>query len=223
MIEGFRGRFVGKTVYVFGSGSSLEYFRPQFFDDKICVATNRVGVEYGLKNYYTCSHHFEAGEEYPDLGITGPIICPDRDTTQMNKLPLADTKNVFRYVASRQHFENFDTDSHWPESDDTLVVGSSSLHTSLHFAQWAGASTIVLVAADMGTLDGNTNFASYLLRPHFKHRDTGETDQSWADWEPHTRAVVAKIRSLGCELYSLNPFMNWNLEGHMYRGANDIN
>jgi hypothetical protein len=97
------------------------------------------------------------------------------------------------------------------------------VHTSIHFAQWAGASTIILVGLDMGTLDGNVNFGAYLLRPHFKGKGTGETDQSWEAWEPHTRGVVAKIRSLGCDVYSLNPFMNWNLEGHVYRGANVIN
>lgn len=222
MINGFKGLFKGRTVYVFGSGASLEYFNPSFFHNKVCVATNRVGVEYGLQNYYTCSHHYEAGEEYPDLGIIGPIICPDRDTTRMDMEPIPDKGNVFRFRASEQHFHRFNVKHHWPDSD-TLLVGSSGLHTSIHFAYWAGAETIILVGVDMGTLNGKVNFAKYLLRPHFKHRDTGQTEQSWVDWEPHTRAVVAKIRSLGCNVYSLNPFMNWNLEGHVYRGANDIN
>jgi hypothetical protein len=223
MITGFRGRFTGQEVYVFGSGSSLEHFQPSFFDNKICVATNRVGFEYGLKNYYTCSNHYEAGNEYPGLGVTSPIICPDRDVKNLDGEPIPDSGNVFRYRASQQQSHLFDADIHWPTDDDTLVVGSSSVHTSIHFAQWAGATTIIIVGLDMGTLDGNVNFGAYLLRPHFKGRDTGETDRSWEAWEPHTRKVVARIRAAGCNVYSLNPFMNWNLEGHQYRGANAIN
>jgi len=212
VITQFRDMWRGETVFVFGSGKSLDYFNPRFFDGKPCVATNRAGFEYGLSNYYTVTHHFEAGEVYPKLGISGPIITPDRDTTNLESNVHGDRGNVFRYRASRQRFDHFSVEHHWPRDHDTLVVGSTGLHSAMHFAQFAGASTIILVGADTGRLDGETNFANYL-------RNAKETEQSWVAWEKHNREVANKLRSLGCAVYSLSPFINFGLESHKFEGG----
>jgi hypothetical protein len=222
MIDGFKGRFKGQTVYVFGSGASLDLFDRSFFDDKICVATNRTGIRYGLKNYYICSHNHLAHEYSRLHHVTAPIICPDRDCDRLHSDPLPDESNVFRFRASRQWRAAFNVEKHWP-ANDTLLVGSAGVHTSMHFAQWAGASTIILVGADNGVLDDKTNFDEYMKPPYMKPENARGTDRSWVAWEKHTRDVANKIRSLGCQVYSLSPFINWNLEGHKYRSVVDIN
>ena len=212
MITQFKDMWKGQLVFVFGSGKSLDYINPRMFDGQPCVATNRVGKTFGLKEYFTVTHHYEAGEFYPALGIDQPIITPDRDTTKLEMSPLGDKNNVFRYKASRQYFSNFNVQQHWPRDHDTLVVGSTGLHSAMHFAQFAGASTIILVGADTGRLDGETNFGDYL-------RSGPETQQSWVAWEQHNRQVADRIRSMGCAVHSLNPFINFGLEGHTFEGG----
>lgn len=223
MITGFKNRYPGQTIYVFGSGKSLDFYSKEFFDDKVCVATNQVGHVYGLKNYVSCGHHYEAGERYRALGMEAPIVTPDRDTTNLGMAPLPDEGNVFRYPASRQHFHRFDVNLHWPQNPDTLVVGSSGLHSAMHLAQYMGAATIVLVGVDLGTMDGHTNFDAYLHRGQVDKVRGAQTEHSWVAWEKHTRDVANKLRELGCQVISLNPFINPNLEGHQYRGVCEIN
>jgi hypothetical protein len=223
VITGFKNRYLGQTIYVFGSGKSLDFFPKEFFDDKICVATNEVGHSYGLKNYISCGHHYEAGELYRAIGIEAPIVTPDRDTTKLEMAPLPDGANVFRFPASRQHFHRFDVRIHWPTNPDTLVVGSSGLHSAMHLAHYMGAATIVLVGVDMGTLDGHTNFDAYLQRPVVDKVRGAQTEHSWVAWEQHTRDVANKLRELGSNVISLSPFINPNLEGHEYRGVCAIN
>lgn len=219
-IKHFRNIYLGREVYVFASGASLDYIPPSYFDDKICIATNRVGFEYGLKDYITCSNHYEVGQYYRDCGCVGPIILPDRDINNLGNDPINDVDSIYRFPASQQYFENFSVAMHFPYQDDRLVIGSSSFHTSIHFAQYAGAKTIIIVGLDQGKLDGKANFTKYMVRPHRYGADTGESDHSFHIWERHSREMVAKIRDMGCNVFSLNPFMNWNLEGHEYSGVN---
>jgi hypothetical protein len=218
-IKQFKNLYAGEEIYVFGSGASLDYFNPSYFDSKICIATNRVGFEYGLKYYWVSGHHYEGGEYYRTLGCTAPMILPDRDINNLSMNPIDDNDGVFRFPASQQHYENFSVDEHFPKEDDRLVVGSTGFHTSLHLAQYMGAATIIIVGLDQGLLDGETNFKKYKDRPHLPDRiEPGITEHSFSVWELHTRDMVNKIRSLGCNVFSLNPFMNWNLEGHHFSG-----
>ena len=53
----YRNRHEFETIYVFGSGATLNYLAPSFFDDKICVATNFCGSVFGLRRYYVFSHY----------------------------------------------------------------------------------------------------------------------------------------------------------------------
>ncbi len=39
----------GETIYVLGSGATLDYLTPDFFDDKLTIAVNFVGSVFGLK------------------------------------------------------------------------------------------------------------------------------------------------------------------------------
>jgi hypothetical protein len=217
-ITNFKRLYRGSEIYVFASGASLDYIPASYFDNKNCIATNRVGMVYGLKKYITCTHHYEIPEYYRSLGDNSVIIAPDRDINNLDMEPIPDSLDIFRFPATQQHYLGFDVEKHFPEDKDTLVVGTSGVHTSLHLAQYMGAETIIIVGLDQGLLDGETNFNGYDAIPNHPDVDTGKTPHSFSVWEMHTRAVVTKIRSLGCNVFSLNPFMNWNLEGHEYSG-----
>lgn len=206
--------YAGKEIYVFGSGSSLDYIPVSYFDDKICIATNRVGFVYKLKNYWLCGHHYDANK-YREIGCTAPMVLPDRDINNLLMPPIHDKDNIFRFPASKQHYQFFSVKDHFPNDDSKLVIGSTGFHTSLHLAQYMGAKTIIIVGFDQGFLDGKNNFESYT-------KDRLPTELSFKVWEMHTRDVVKKIRELGCNVFSLNPFMNWNLEGHHFSGHDFI-
>ena len=203
----FRDRHAGKTVYVLASGPSLNYIEPSFFDDKIVVAVNYIGTELALSRFYMVSHyHLDAHEmanKRPDI----PIIVPEVDQGGTQLAATApDYPNVWSFPTNQQAYAGFDPDVHWPTEPDSLVVGPTSLHMTMHFAAYLGATHIVLVGADCGTLDGAENRNGH---------DRG-IGSPWGVWATMLPRVADKLRSQGTEVYSLNPFVNFGLEGHRY-------
>jgi hypothetical protein len=203
----FRDRHKGATIYVLGSGSSLNFIDPGYFADKIVVTTNHIGVELGLEEFYCVSHyHIDANliaASHPHI----PIIVPEVD---QGGNQLAETApehpNVWAFPTNQQAYAAFDPASHWPGEDDSLVVGPTSLHMTMHFAHYLGARYIVLVGADCGILDGEENRTGH---------DRG-IGSPWGVWAMALPRVAAHLRSLGTDVYSLNPFVNFGLEGHSY-------
>jgi hypothetical protein len=101
----------------------------------------------------------------------------------------------------------------WPTLDNSLVIGSSGIHGAMHLAAYLGAKFIVLVGADCGTLGGAERVEGYV-----------KGDIPWALYEQHLRDMKQRLCDMyGCQVYSLNPFINYSLEGTAYRGAASIN
>ena len=206
---GFKGLHQGETIWVIGSGSSLDHIDPRFFDDKICVAVNRVGMTYGLREFYTVSHYHRdvmmVTEQRPD----SPCIVPDDDLAgppeRANTRP--DTDNIYFFPHTGQRFADFRPADHWPEDPDTLVVGPTSLHMTMHFGAYLGAASLVLVGADCGYLDDRSNFDGYAIG-----------DNPFTIWQQTIGGVADQLRARGVAVHSLNPFTNFALEGHTFRG-----
>ena len=203
----FRDRHAGETIYVLASGASLNYIAPAFFDDKTVVAVNYIGVELGLSRFYMVSHYHLDAHAVAQMRPDVPIIVPEVD---QGGNQLADTApeypNVWSFPTNVQRYAAFDPDTDWPTEPDSLPVGSTSLHMTMAFAAYLGAAYIVLVGADCGTLDGEENRSGH---------DRG-IGSPWPVWADHLPRVANRLRRHGTEVYSLNPFVNFGLEGHRY-------
>jgi hypothetical protein len=205
----FRDKHRGETAYVIGSGASVDYIDPTFFAGKLCVCVNRVGFALGLESFYTVTHYHRdamtVANGRPDLAV----ITPQADLgaggpEAADRIP--DEPNVYFFPTGAQRFGAFDVESDWPTEPDTLVAGPTSLHMTMHFAAYLGASSIVLVGADCGRIDDTSNFAGYSIG-----------DNPFSVWDRTLPQVANKIRASGVGVYSLNPFVNFGLEGHQYR------
>lgn len=210
----------GKTIWVFGSGSSIEYLDPTFFDDKICISTNLVAEQFPLKNFYLFSHYHPAVKRQLanpglKLAVTHDLCStrwgsqkvygnesewcfgnPAPDNVVINKLSFRDP------IGS-----NFDPFSH--SKDDEIVFGSSSIHGSIHLGAYMGAKHIVLVGADCGSIDNHDRLEGY---------PAGHTP--WRLYDNHLIRMKKWLREeWGTTMYSLNPFVNFNLEGHTFEGV----
>ena len=53
----FKDSLKGETVYVIGSGSSVDHIPREFFFDKLCVCVNNVGRGLNLPVYATVTHY----------------------------------------------------------------------------------------------------------------------------------------------------------------------
>jgi hypothetical protein len=203
----FRDKHKGETIYVLASGSSLNHINPAFFADKTVVAVNFIGLELGLRDYYMVSHYHLDAIEVSRIGPEQTIIIPEHDqggNALAHTTP--DGANVWAFPTNQQRYAAFDPDSDWPTEPDSLVVGPTSLHMTMHFAAYLGAATIILVGADCGTLDGHENRNGH---------DRG-IGSPWGVWAQSLPRVADRLRSMGTDVYSLNPFVNFALEGHSY-------
>lgn len=205
----FKGKHKGETIWVLGSGRSLEYIPKEFWADKTVVATNYSGHILGLSKYYMVTHyHYDArkvAEERSDI----PIICGIKDHASQKEADPPEFINVYKVPTGDQHFDSFNIEKHWPTEEDTFVVGPTSMHMTMHFAHYLGAAHIVLAGVDVGSFDDNLRVDNY-------PPGIGDPVSLWEDYLP---LVANKLRELGTSVHSLNPFVSLNLEGHTYLSA----
>ena len=100
-----------------------------------------------------------------------------------------------------------------------------TITTAIHLAAYMGAKNIILVGHDCGTINGECNFKGYHNNETYKIAHAKGKDD-YVLWlkkiEDNTiRLKKLLIEKYGCNIYSLNPFINFNLEGNVYE--NDYN
>jgi hypothetical protein len=207
--EGFKDLHAGETIYVIGSGASLNFIDPAFFADKICVCVNRVGLTLAIDDFYSVTHYHRdamiVAAEYPSL----PIITPWDDLgagTWEAASHIPTEPNIYRFATNRQMFAAFNVERDWPEDEHALVAGPTSLHMTMHFAAYLGAKSIILAGTDCGRFDDLSNFSDYAIG-----------DNPFTVWEQTLPLVANRIRSMGINVMSLNPFVTPALEGHAFR------
>lgn len=207
-ITGFKDTHKGETAWVLGSGSSIDHIPESFWDDKLLVCTNFVGERLNLTSYYSVTHyHCDAAilaQARPDL----PVITPRVDQGGPAAIPVPpEAPNIYFAETDNQQYDKFDPSKHWPTDPDKFVVGPTSLHMTMHFAQYLGVKNIILAGADCGRIDEKVNFEGY-----------GTGTLPLDVWERTLRQVADRIRRDGVTVVSVNPFVNFALEGHSFRG-----
>lgn len=202
-------------IYVLGSGATLDHIKPRFFENKHVIATNLVGerlclYDIGCRRLFTHSHYHEdtyrLAEQYPHHFFW----TPEGDQGHVGSPGRTDLPNVSHYPHKPTTYE-FNVDQAWPDQPEGLLVGSTSVHGSMHLACKLGASTVILVGVDCGLLDGDANHFGYTSG----NLVTSDRIEWLARWELHLRQVRNRLRAeYQVDFHSLNPFINLNLEGH---------
>jgi hypothetical protein len=207
LLSELAGKHEGETVWVTGSGHSLSFIDPKFFDDKVTVAVNLSGVTHGFTPTYLFSHYHDVIVDNLDPLSVGVTL--ERDTlTNKPWKNLPDNVCVYPHVLGEPAGEGWDPYKN-PPLEGSLVYGSSSLHGAMNLAAFLGARFVMLAGADCGTLDGQHRIAGY-----------PDGDKPWHVYEVHDRRMKQWLReTYGCDVYSLNPFLNFNLEGHTFEGV----
>lgn len=208
-LASLRNSEIGQTVYVLGSGSSLGFIDPGFFDDKTVVTTNFAARIAGIRADFGFSHYHENSREL--ASEVDVMVTLERDTLTQSPWGGEVPYNVIfapqdDYTPPGASWNPFTRNI--PRAD-SLAYGSSSLHGAIHLAAYIGASYIVLVGADCGVIDGRNRIEGY---------PAGHTP--WKLYEAHHRLIKRYIEdNYPTKVYSLNPFINFNLEGHTFEGV----
>ena len=210
-------------MYVIGSGATLNFIDPKFFSKKITVCVNDVGEVYlPTTKYVVTKYHPEAisyAKKMPDVNVVvsrGSLGGP-----YYSALPAL--KNLYTFDHNINKGPSTSTVIDWPTEDNNLYVSWSSITSAMHFAAYLGAKNIIMVAHDCGELDDKSWVSGYPVESWDKDK-IEEAKERNKQFEIQSIAVKNKLKQLyGCNIYSLNPFINYNLEGVKYRSYNEIN
>ena len=209
------------TIYIIGSGASMDFFDPAFFSNKFCIGVNKVYKKFPVR--FTVMKHFEDAQEAIDAGqkvIVSRFDCGDTG------------RRVNEYDGEYFYFDH-ESNGDWEPNISSVLnpgcgeifVSESTITSAIHIAAMMGAKDIILVGHDCGLLDGRYNFKGYYEIPE-ESRD----DEHWkwcnqynANIQEHTlklRDVIQKVH--GCYIYSLNPFIGIGLEGHEFQKSKKL-
>lgn len=205
----FENKHAGSTVWVLGSGVTLDHVDSSFLEDKVVVGTNTTGM---LKNveHYVVSNHWGPVQQGSDAGYWSVGSEVEQVPAQDRHPTKPEGERVLLVPTITQRYSDFTPARDWPDDRRTFVVGPTSLHFALHWALWIGAAHIVLIGADCGLIDEKNNADGYYegtVDPAHQHHKL---------WQAKLEEMAAKIRSLGVSVHSLNPWVTFGLEGHRW-------
>jgi hypothetical protein len=210
----------GSDIYVIASGKSLDFFPISFFENKITVGINQI-----FKKMPTTYLVYKDPKLLSLAVNTKSRVLVSRHmfgNTNSPLNPIPEKENVFVYEHNRN---NPSGKIDYSDIANKLIVSRSTITTGIHAAAYLGAKNIILVAHDCGKINNQMNFNNY---------QSGLENTPWKDWdqyvawlnqiEDQTIEVKKELSSFyKCNIVSLNPFINYNLEGNSFSGRNKIN
>lgn len=217
----FKDIHKNSDIYVIASGPSLDYIDSSFFVNKITIGINqiykKVKTNYLVRKEKDLLNQILKETPNETIHFISRGVCGGNGNINKNfiKKNYSSNENIIIYEHNKN---NCTMPNVLPKNG--LVVSWSTITTGIHLAAYMGAKNIILVGHDCGTLDNITNTKNYHSESTYKiaHKK-GESD--YKVWLPKIENQTIKLKNIlkkhyGCNVYSLNPFINFGLEGHKY-------
>lgn len=214
-----KDKHLNEDIYVIASGASMDYIDPSFFEGKVTIGINQVYKK------FACTYLVRKEVKFiqPSLATGSVVIVSEFDSGNLNsgdhKLNTnkVEHPNLYYFEHLDNQHDKVDT-SIIAELSNKIVVSFSTITSAMHIAAYMGAFNIILCGHDAGILDGKMNFDGYVDKI---------TDTPWQNWEQYRRwlkviegqtlDVKKKLEEVyDLNVLSINPFINFGLEGHRY-------
>jgi hypothetical protein len=216
-MEYFKNLHKDKDIYVIASGKSLDFIEPSFFEGKITIGINqvfkRVRCKYLVrKEAELLNNSVENNRDSIFFISRGKCGSPNNINENIVN------KNNYNNVVIRvnQLFNNVNL------NNNELIVSYSTITSGIHLAAFMGAKNIILVGHDCGKINGELNFTGYHTDATYKiaWKDGAKGYEKWITSgviEQDTIQLKQILKRIyGCNVLSLNPFINFGLEGNSY-------
>tara|TARA_B100001939_G_scaffold333073_1_gene332682 strand:+ start:503 stop:1207 length:705 start_codon:yes stop_codon:yes gene_type:complete len=214
----------GQDIWIICAGGSMNYVNSDFFDNKITIGVNQV------------YRHFPC-----DYLVMKDLKEDSRFNKSINELKDTKMKLLFsefhagHYSSGRnnpEYSDNFYMFNHMDNGNNKKPDGSldldcigtdvmacvrSSITSAMNIAAYMGASNIIISGADNGSVNGRKYYDGY-MESHWVSSDNYGGITEWLglikDLNIEVRDRIKEV--YGCNIYSLNPFWNFGLEGNNY-------
>ena len=207
-LSDLKDKHKGEDIYILGSGKSMEFYDPKFFENRVTVAVNHSFRNYLPRVDYVCTKYHEVAtlirDEHPDII---PVVT--KYLHGQYPKPMIRQSGVVIADHINNRVENF-RPGEWPKQKDVLITSASTITTAMHLAAYMGARTIFMCGNDLGTLDGEQNVQNHGGR---------SIDKVSRIWDKQNRQVKEELESrYDTRVYALLPFSSITLDGHKYEG-----
>jgi len=219
-LNDFKDIHSGKDIYVIASGKSLDYLNTDFFDNKITIGVNQVFKKVPC-TYYLRKEHELMQQVINETSPESFIFVCNKSGATFNKSKYSSNKLI---VFDCYEWTATDKDKIKPEmfnkSNDKLIATYSTITSVIHLAHYMGAKNIILVGHDCCKLNNESNFTGYHTQESLaiawgKDKDAILKYNHWLGQIQDMTIHIKKILNThyNVNVLSLNPFINFNLEG----------
>jgi len=211
-IIALKNKHLNSDIYVIGSGPSLSFIDPSFFDNKIVVCIN-----YTIEKVSSPELYLVAKEPSEQMQIVANqknatiVMCERHSGVPKNSLNIV-------YFPERTYIFEPMIGCIKNRPDKMLERSSSTIVTGMHLAAFMGAKNIMLVGHDCGWIDKEMHCEKY------NKKDAVMRGEGYIKWMKSNKVEQKSIDAkkqlkqfYKCNVYSINPFINFNLENHKFK------
>lgn len=209
-----KNKHLNQDIYVIGSGASLGYIDSEFFENKIVICINNTinHIPTAKVMYLVAKEPNENVQKVAVKKQATIVMCKHHsglNKNPLNKILFPDKTFIFNPAVDV--IKNKD-------NTESLERSSSTIVTGLHLAAFIGAKNIILIAHDCGSLNGQMHITGY------DKSNAVMKGKAYTHWmatqsiEKKTLMAKANLKQFwNVNVYSLNPFINYGLEGNVYK------
>lgn len=224
----------GEDIWVIAAGSSMDYVPEDFFDNKLSIGVNQTFYKYCcdyviIKDLLDEPRFSDSVNDLQQRGIPliysryhrGGVDSPPRMKYKLNTTTY-ENSYVFDHAMHTEH-ENVHAEN--IGTLDKFFCKGTTITCAVNLAGHMGAKNIIICGNDGGTLDDNIYYKNYMM---YERHSGGESyfhkpkklKQHVLDMMPLVKKHVQQ--QYGCSVMSLNPFLDYSLEGHKYTKSTGI-
>ena len=219
----FKNIHKGEDIYILASGKSVDFIDDTFFNNKIVIGVNQAYKKVECK--YLLRKEVNMIKEIIDNNVKSIHFiscgnCGNNNNTNVKYIKNISYDKKDNIVLYPHIVNKISIPQNLPDKD-ILITSYSTITTAIHLAAYMGASNIILIGHDCGSINNECNFTGYHTDKTYKIAwKNGKQD--YVKWLKNIESHTIKLRSLikdkyGCNIYSLNPFINFGLEGNIYK------
>ena len=220
-LQDFKNIHLNEDIYVLASGKSIDFIDESFFSNKIILGVNQVYKK------IKCNYLLRK-----ENALLEDVVKTNPDTIHFISRGNCGSNNIINLLSIIKHFKDNDNIvvfnhnkniNNIPKTiiDDELLVSASTITSAIHLAAYMGAKNIILVGHDGGMINRECNFTGYHTDKTYKIAWPNRGKDDYIQWIKNIENDTILLKKMlhekyGCNILSINPFINFNLEGNIY-------
>tara|TARA_B100000073_G_scaffold314640_1_gene289964 strand:- start:567 stop:1244 length:678 start_codon:yes stop_codon:yes gene_type:complete len=221
-ITDLKNKHKDEDIWIILAGSSMDYISTDFFNNKITIGQNQVYKHYPC-NYVVmkdCMEEPRFPRSIEELDrLEKPLIyCEYYKGYSTNQKNVIKHKNSYMFKHNTRQ-DDLETEL-YNLRDDEIVVSKSTVTSLMHIAAYMGAKNIILCGHDCGKLNGNLYYEGYMEKDWVSAENWNGINSWMGSIQKQTQLVRKYLMdNYNCNIHSLNPFLNFGLEGNRYEAS----